>query len=323
MTDRRHFLKTLSSLTAALMVAPSVNSAPKRDRLGEWMPARKLGKTGEEVTSIGIGGYHFGHVSEKEAQALLETALENGLRFIDCAVQYQNGGSEKRMGKLISPKYRDVVFLMTKTKAYTADEARNQLDDSLRRLNTDYLDLWQVHSVDTVEDVDRRIDNGILEVVQKAKEDGKVRYIGFTGHRTYKAHLRMLEKTQDKDILETCQMPINAVDPHYNSFIRNVLPKLVDRNLGVIAMKTLGFGDFLDKKVDGKTVVPDTISMRDAIHFVLSLPISVLVTGAESAAQIKEKIDLAKSFEKLDSQAREAIVDKVAAFKQQVEYYKA
>ncbi len=320
MTDRRHFLKSLSALTAGIMMPYTLEAGEKNmkcDRLGELLPQRKLGKTNESVTMLGVGGYHFGTGSEKQAQALLEAALEGGIRFFDCAVQYQNGGSEERMGKILTPKYRDVIFLMTKTEASTAKRAQQELDDSLRRLNTDYLDLWQVHAINSPGDVDSRIENGVLEVFSKAKESGKVRHIGFTGHRTPDAHLHMLDKTKNNEIFETCQMPINLVDPHYNSFIEQVLPKLVERDIGVLAMKTLSFGNFFKN-----SIIPDRVSLADALHFVWSLPVSVLITGAENDSKIKEKIALANEFQQFDEEKRTALIAKVADFAgKEVEWY--
>ncbi|MDX9754816.1 MAG: aldo/keto reductase, partial [bacterium] len=305
----------------------------KKDRLGEWMPARRLGRTGDDVTMLGMGGYHFGVGQDKDGQAILETALENGLRFVDCATEYQRGGSEERIGRILTPKYRDVVFLMTKAVGKDAKSVQKELEDSLRRMKTDYLDLWQVHSIESPEDVDARIENGVLDVFVKAKEEGKVRHIGFTGHRHYSAHLRMLERTQDSNIFETCQLPINVLDPSYNSFIIHVLPQLVERQIGVIAMKTLACGRFLDKnlhiggpskEVDTKDqLVPGRISLQEALHFVWSLPVSVIVSGMMSASEAKENCALAKSWTAIDTAQREAMIAKVADMAgTQIEWYK-
>ncbi len=328
MNNRRNFLKSLTALTAGICMSNRAHAEPEsqKDRLGELLPTRKLGRTGEWVTMLGVGGYHFGTGSEREAQILMESALEGGVRFFDCAVEYQNGGSEKRMGKLLTPNYRDVIFLMTKSDAKTAKGAQKQLDDSLRRMNTDYLDLWQVHAVGSPADVDNRIESGVFEVFQKAKESGKVRHIGFTGHRIPSAHLHVLEKTQDNDIFETCQMPVNLVDSHYNSFIKNVLPALVKRNIGVLAMKTLSFGNFFTKTVEGsaETIIPDKVNIAEALHFVWSLPVSVLITGARNSEEIQEKIRLAKLFKELNKEERQQLITKVSNFAgNKVEWYKA
>ena len=233
--ERRSLLKWLAGVTAGILLSSQTNAqekTPKSDRLGQLLPLRTLGRTGEAVTMLGVGGAHLGSLSERDAQATIEIALEGGVRFFDTAEMYQSGGSETRMGKLLTPKYRDIIYLMTKTTARNAKDARRHLEESLRRLNTDYLDLWQVHAIRSPKDADERIANGVLEVMTEAKESGKVRHLGFTGHRQPEGHLRVLEKS---DIFDTCQMPINLADPSYSSFIKQVLPKLVERNLGAIA----------------------------------------------------------------------------------------
>ena len=196
--------------------------------------------TGQTVTMLGVGGWHIGHMDTgREVQATIETALEGGVRFFDSAESYQRGESERRLGQFLTPKYRDVVYLMTKTTAKDAKTAQNHLNGSLKRLKTDYLDLWQMHTVKDPKDVDLRMEQGVLEVMTKAKGSGKVRHIGFTGHKRPSAHQRILENTE---AFEACQMPINLMDPAYNSFIDGILPTLVERKIGVLAMKTLANG---------------------------------------------------------------------------------
>lgn len=314
--DRRDFFQALAGLTAAVVVRSPAGTGPRarRDRLGDLLPLRALGRTGEQVTMLGLGGWHIGRMSEADARRTIETALEGGVRFFDSAESYQNGRSESYLGRFLVPKYRDVSFLMTKTTAPDAGTARRHLEESLRRLNTDYLDLWQVHSLRSREDVDNRIENGVLEVVLEAREQGKARHIGFTGHASPAAHSRMLERTE---IFETCQMPINALDPGFDSFIEQVLPELVERNVGVLAMKTLANGRFFD------SVIPDRISVAEALSFVWSLPVSVLITGPDDPAQLQEKIGLARSFSAMSETARKELVGRVADLAgRDVEYYK-
>lgn len=328
--NRREILKSLVGATAALMVgsyssAQSVPSTrPASDRLGELLPLRKLGKTGAMVTMLGLGGSHVGRPSEAEAQKMIETALAGGVRFFDTAFKYQGGGSETRYGKLLTPKYRDVAFLMTKCDTRDPADARRQLDESLKRLNTDYLDLWQMHENTSVADVNQRIDNKVIDVFIEAKEKGKVKHIGFTGHTTPASHVQMLERVgkEKSDSLETCQMPINVADPSFNSFVLGVLPKLVDRGYGVLAMKTLAGGGLVGR---GRTrIVPDLISITEALHFVWSLPVSCLISGPDSAAQYQQTINIAKSFKALDDKQRNDLVAKVAtAAGRSVESYKA
>ncbi|HKJ41939.1 MAG TPA: aldo/keto reductase [Sunxiuqinia sp.] len=330
MTNRREFLKNMAAMTAALSI-PAVLDAQisARDRLGEILPMRKLGKTGQYVTMLGVGGYHIGWTSERDAQRVIEAALEGGVRFFDTAEQYGPGTSEERYGKFLTPKYRDLVFLMTKTQARTAKDAQQHLEDSLRRLNTDYLDLWQMHSLFTPDDVDNRMQNKVLDVLLKAKQDGKVKHIGFTGHQNPFAHKHMLELTKKDDPFETVQMPVNLLDQSYFSFTHNVMPELLERNIGVLAMKTLADGRFFAKKekANWKTddpVIPNYISIRDAMYFVWSLPVSTIISGAEKPEYIQDKIALAKSFVKLSEDERMALIDKVKtkAVDGQVEYFK-
>ena len=278
MIDRRGFLKSLAGLTTGVLLssacAESDEENSNSDRLGTLLPTRRFGRTGEAVTMLGVGGWHIGDMTEAEAQKTIETALEGGVRFFDTAEGYQTGGSESRLGKLLVPKYRDDVFLMTKTRARDANEAWEHLEGSLSRLNTDRLDLWQVHAVRNPADVDERIENGVLEVMIEAKETGKTRYIGFTGHSSPAAHQRVLEKT---DIFDACQLSMNLTDVSYESFIEKVVPTLVERNIGVIGMKALANGGFFGGSQHGRhgtnpKVIPNRVSISEAIRFVWALP---------------------------------------------------
>ena len=317
---RREFMKSLAASTSALMVGCSAASNPVNDRFGEILPQRILGATGEKITMLGLGGYHIGWTTEKDSQETIEAALEGGIRFFDSAESYGPHISEERYGKYLTPNYRDLVFIMTKTTAKDAKTAQEHLDASLERLKTDYLDLLQVHSLSNPEDVDTRIDNGVLDVFQKAKEDGKVRYIGFTGHSNPEAHLRMLEKTKDLGIFDTCQMPVNVLDSNYHSFIKGVIPELQNQKIALLAMKTLADGRFFELKMrlakiqweSEDPVIPGRLSITDALNFVWSLPVSVLITGAENAKLIKEKIALAKNFVEIGEEKRNQLIDAVA-----------
>ena len=331
MHGRRDFLKELAMLTGSMMLPLSGLTGPKKDKWGEILPLRTLGKTGAKVTMLGLGGYHVGWTTEKDAQEVIEMAMEGGIRFFDTAESYGDGESESRYGKYLVPKYRDEVFIMSKSTAADAITAKKHLDGTLSRLKCDYINLWQVHSLTTAEDVDNRIKNEVLEFFSKAKAEGKVKHIGFTGHQNPYAHTHMLEKTEANDIFETVQMPINVIDSHFHSFIKNVLPVAVDRNFGILAMKTLSDGRFFrEKKVldelvweSNDPVIPDSLSIKDALYFVWSLPVSVLITGAENKEFLREKIELASSFTKLSEADRNELISKV--FKKagnQVEYYK-
>jgi len=330
MIDRRAFLKSLAGLTTGILLssanAEGQDAKPSSDRLGTLLPMRKFGRTGEAVTILGVGGWHIGEMAEKEAQNTIETALKGGVRFFDTAESYQAGKSEERLGKLLVPKYRDDIFLMTKTTARDAATARKHLEGSLKRLNTDQLDLWQVHAVRNPEDVDGRIDKGIFDVMAEAKESGKTRFIGFTGHTSPSAHQRVLEKS---DIFDACQLPINIADMSYESFIEGVVPTLVKRNIGVIGMKSLANGGFFGGSKHGKhgpnpRVVPNRVSISEAIRFVWSFPVSTLVTGPDDVAQMQEKIDIAKAYSGMGETERNKLIEKVADMAgTTVEFYKA
>ncbi len=330
MTDRRLFLKSLAGLTASIAFPTNFLAHNKEtDRLGELLPKRKLGNTGQYVTMLGTGGYHVGWTTERDAQEVIEAALEGGVRFFDTAESYSKGRSEERYGKYLTPKYRDLIFLMTKTTAVTAEQTQKHLDDSLRRLKTDYLDLYQVHSLTTPEDVDNRIKNGVLDVLIKAKTEGKIKTIGFTGHQNPFAHLQMLEKTKDLNIMDTVLMPVNVLDPSYFSFIKNVLPVALKMNFGVLAMKSLADGRFFAKKemANWETkdpIIPNYLSIKEAMYFVWSLPVSVLISGNENATFMREKISLAKSFLSFSEEKRNHLIKKVATLAQSgdIEYFK-
>lgn len=331
MSDRRLFLKQLAMATGALLASNEILAASKTDRWGKILPKRRLGKTNEYVTMLGVGGFHVGWTTERDAQEVIETAIEGGIRFFDTAESYDKGGSETRYGKYLTPKYRDSIFLMTKSQSFDKKTALEHLEGSLKRLDCDYIDLWQVHSLQTPEDVDSRIENEVLEVFEKAKAQGKVRHIGFTGHQNPFAHQQMFEKTKENDMFETIQMPINVIDSHYHSFIEHALPTALDRDFGILAMKTLSDGRFFDKKqrldkvqwTSDDPIIPNYVSIEEALYFVWSLPVSVLITGAENKILLQEKIDLAKAFEHYSEKDRMALMDKVfTKAGGKVEYYK-
>ncbi len=328
MTTRRTFIKILSGAALGTVVPLkgfSLSAEREKDKWGELLPERSFGKTGIQVTMLGVGGFHIGKHTDYEAQKTIETAIEGGIRFFDTAESYQGGRSEEKMGRLLTPKYRNEIYLMTKTKARDGKTAREHLEGSLRRLNTDYLDLWQVHSVNSVSDVNNRIKSGVFDEVIKAKAEGKVKNIGFTGHVTPEAHALVLEKFGSE--MEACQMPINVLDPSYNSFIKNILPSLTKMNYGIIAMKTVAGGAFWGGGFEGQygkeVHVMDFIKMKDAMHFVWSLPISTLCTGPDNADMLQEKIDLANNFVKLSEDEQEELIKRVSHMAgTTIEYYK-
>ncbi|WP_347838685.1 aldo/keto reductase [uncultured Draconibacterium sp.] len=331
MSDRRSFLKSLAGATAGIAITSKAlgNDQKSRDRLGEVLPKRKLGRTGELVTMLGTGGYHIGWTTERDAQEVIEASIEGGVRFFDTAESYSKGVSEERYGKYLTPKYRDLVFLMTKSTGRDAKTVQEHLEGSLRRLKVDQLDLYQVHSIQTPDDVDNRIKNGVLEVLLKAQQQGKIKYLGFTGHQNPYAHTRMLDQTQESDIFDTVLMPVNVLDQTYFSFTKNVIPPALERNMGILAIKSLADGRFFAKKekvnwTSDDPLIPNYLSIKEAMHFVWSLPVSVLISGNENATYMREKIALARSFTALTEEQKLALVDKVRdiALTGKLEYFK-
>jgi len=317
MNERRFFLKTLAAATAGILVpvrtVNGVESVPG-DRFGNILPLRTLGSTNEKVTMLGLGGSHIAKMDEKTSEKVIEAAIEGGIRFFDNAEAYGRGLAEERYGRYLVPKYRDVSFIMTKTRAKDAKTAQQHLEHSLRRMKTDYIDLWQIHQLASHEDVETRISGDVLEVFTRAKESGKVRYIGLTGHADYKALQHMLSQT---DIMETCQMPINAFDPNNKSYIKNVLPMLLERKMGVLAMKTLSNGGFFGatrhfESGDEPKIIPQHASIEEALSFAWSLPVSVLITGPDNVDMLNEKIAMAKSFKAMKEGERTELVTRLA-----------
>ena len=336
---RREFMVMLAGCTAGLMV-PSLfhggetiaaETASRSDRLGKLLPLRKLGSSGPVVTSLGVGGDHVGNASEKDAQAIIEKALEEGVRFFDNAPLYSDGKAEQRYGKFLTPKYRDVAFIMTKTLATSRKGALNDLDASLSRMKTDYVDLWQVHALQSPKDVEERVQNGVLDAFLEAQKKSKVRYIGFTGHGSYKAHLKMLEEIKKRGVkMDASQMPVNPADPHYESFVTHVVPKCVEAGIGVLAMKTLAYGRFFGgnkgwrrTEVSVKPAIPAALSVEDVFGFVWSLPVTTLVSGMESVQQVSQNAAIARKTWNWNQIERQKRIDAVASFAgPDLEFYK-
>ncbi len=331
---RREALQQLA--VAGTLLAPPLARAesPGSDRLGPVLPKRTLGKCGIQVTCLGLGGFHIGWPEDEATpQAVIEKALEEGIRFFDNAESYAKGRAEERYGRYLVPKYRDDIFLMTKTAAGDAATARQHLEGSLRRMNTEVIDLWQIHALKTPQDADDRLAKGVLDEALKAQQEGKIRHIGFTGHASPYAHVRMAEHPAVREACTTCQFPINPVDAaSRHSFVGTAIPKLLECNIGILAMKTLADGRFFAKKemngsvkwTTSNPVVPTALSVEECIGFALSLPVSVLITGAEKPAFVEEKAAMVRRFSALSAAQRQSLVGKVAAFAEEgkVEYYK-
>ncbi|MEM6459077.1 MAG: aldo/keto reductase [Planctomycetota bacterium] len=305
----------------------------ERDRLGVVLPRRRLGRTGEAVTLLGFGGAHLLQAGGGPAgEALIERALAEGVRFFDTAQQYGRGESERQMGRWLTPKHRDLIYLMTKTQARDADHARRDMDGCRKRLNVDVLDLMQVHHIESPAQVDRLVDHGVVDVLLEAREKGQVRHLGFTGHDNTAAHLRMLERLEQMGVeLDTCQMPVNVADPGHDSFILNVLPPLMERGYGVLAMKTLAYGQIVGQDNGWRRrgeriaprIVPERMSLAEALGFVWSLPVSTLISGTPTPEMLTENAGIARGYPQLDEAQRQALIDKAAEFAgPRLEFYK-
>jgi len=297
---RRQFLGGLAGLAGAVSfaAAPHVLSQEKT-AVDRPIPRRKLGKTGLEVTIIGLGGWHVGSIGDKKAAAaLVRRAYDLGINFFDCAWNYHDGQSETYLGAALQG-IRDQVCVMTKSEERTREGAARQIDESLKRLRTDRIDLWQFHAIDSVRDAASIFARGgAMEAAERALRDGKILHIGVTGHTDPAAHLRALDDPR----IETVQMPLNPIDFHYESFQKGPLTKARQKGVGVIAMKALSFGKALDKEV---------YTVAEALRYVWTLDPDVLVSGVTSIEQLEENVALAKNFSPMPERERRALLDRV------------
>jgi uncharacterized protein len=324
METRRDFIKTSAILGVFGLLHQWASAIPLSDQHGSVLPQRRLTRDGEKVTAFCLGGWHLGNTgSPAISEKMVEMAMDRGVRFFDTARVYHNGGSEEIMGQFLIPKYRDQIFLMTKSHAKTGQEAKEHLELSLKALRSDHLDLWQMHTLETPEDVDQRIENGVLDVFLEAKEKGLTRYIGFTGHRSPVTHLHFLKRLDELGVeLDTCQMPLNAIDPSFESFQQQVLPVLLQKEYGVLAMKTMSGGSMMGKRIDttpkeiATAMIPDMvgetgITFEELHQYVYTLPVSALVSGCNTPEELDHNIGVLenlKKFSESDMQRLEKIV---------------
>src|SRR6202790_2667340 len=293
--QRREFIAGLT----ALQIVASLEGASS-----DGMSYRKLGSTGERVSAIGLGGYHIGvPKDDSEGIRIIRSAVDRGITFLDNSCDYHDGGSEIRMGKALKDGYRKRVFLMTKYNGRTRAMAAKQIDESLRRLQVETIDLIQFHENIRMEDPDRFFTpGGALEAVMAAKKAGKVRYIGFTGHKDPAVHLRMLDvAAQHKFHFDSCQMPLNVLDYHFRSFTHQVVPRLVKEGIAVLGMKPMAFGDVL------KAGVATPI---ECLHYALNLPTSVVINGCDSMERLDQAFEAVRTFKPMSEQQLHAIVSK-------------
>ena len=271
------------------------------------MPMRMLGRTGVEVSLIGLGGWHLGfdYLDEELSIRIIRTAIDSGVNFMDNCWDYNEGASETRMGKALRDGYRDRVFLMTKIDGRTKEDAAKQLDESLRRLETDHIDLVQHHEILRFEDPHRIFDDeGANAALIEARAAGKIRFIGFTGHKDPRIHLYMLEVArQNGFVFDAVQMPLNVMDAHYRSFQKMVLPELVKQNIGVLAMKTLANGAILKSQ---------TVTAIECLQYAMNLPTSVVITGCESMENLEQALTAARTFKPMTDEQVKTLLDKTA-----------
>src|SRR5687767_14796478 len=274
---------------------PARKSAPQTP-----VPTRPLGHTGADVSIIGLGGYHLGVVdTQAEAVRIIHEAIDAGVTLMDNAWEYHDGESEKRMGKALAKGKRERVFLMTKccTHGRDAKTAMRQLEQSLRRLKTDHLDLWQLHEVAYHNDPERAFaPRGAMEALARAKREGKVRFVGFTGHKDPELHLRMLSYDFPFD---ACQLPLNCFDATFRSFEQRVLPELVRRGIAPIGMKSLGG--------EGLAVKRRSVSAEEGIRYAMSLDVATTVSGVDSLRVLKQNLRIARGFERMSAAAMQAL----------------
>jgi aryl-alcohol dehydrogenase-like predicted oxidoreductase len=268
---------------------------------------RELGSTGERVSAIGLGGWHLSlkHVDEELAIRLVRTAIDRGITFMDNCWDYNNGESEVRMGKALRDGYRDKVFLMTKIDGRSKKEAAKQIDESLQRLQVDHVDLVQYHEVLRFEDPHRIFDQeGAHAAVLEAQKAGKLRYIGFTGHKDPYIHLHMLEVADQYGFkFATAQMPLSVMDAHYRSFAKLVVPELVKRNIGVLGMKSMANGILLRS---------NTATPIECLHYALNLPTSVVITGMDTMEILDQAFEAVRTFQPMTDEQVQALLAKTA-----------
>ncbi len=294
---RREFIRLTSAALAGLSVGFPIASTTKPGEI----PYRILGKTGLKVSLLTVGGHSIGRsamLTEKESIRLMRTAIDEGINFFDNAWDYHDGRSERRMGKALKDGYRQKVTLMTKHHGREPKRAQQHLEESLKRLKTDVIDVWQFHEIDEPQEVESIYTSGALDFALKAREEGKIRFIGFTGHHRPALHLDMISRGFEWD---TVQMPINVLDHHFMSFSQQVLPVALKKNIGIIGMKSLAGGALPEN-----WLVPAV----DCLRFAMTLPISTLCSGMDSIDVLHKNIATARNFEPMAEDEMAALLDR-------------
>lgn len=302
--SRRDVLKLAVGAAASVPLASIAQGGqgPGAEERREGIPYRALGRTGVKVSLVGLGGFHIGKPTDpQEGVSLVRSALDRGINFLDNSWDYHNGESERRMGQALRDGYRQKAFLMTKLDGRTKKAAQQQLDDSLKRLETDHVDLLQVHEVIRFEDPDRVFaDDGAIHAFIQARQAGKCRFIGFTGHKDPEIHLKMLAVAEQHGFtFDAVQMPLNVMDAHYRSFAAKVLPVALKKKMGVLAMKSIGDGEILKSGV---------VTATECLHYSMNLPVSTVITGCERMEILDQAINAAKSFKPMSRQQVDALL---------------
>jgi predicted aldo/keto reductase-like oxidoreductase len=324
-STRREFLTTTASVAAgaaALSMAGRLGWAqqaaqaearaiaeipelktPESTREGDML-YRTLGKTGEKVSLLGLGGFHFANPRDPaDSTKLLRRAVDSGVTFMDNCWDYHNGDSEIRMGNALKDGYRKKVFLMTKIDGQTKAAAEKQINESLKRLQTDVIDLMQLHEIVRIGDPDRHFaKGGSIEALIAAKQAGKIRYVGFTGHKDPAMHLKMLDMAAKNNFtFDSVQMPLNPMDAHFKSFAKNVVPRLVKEGVGVLGMKPLA---------GGAIIRTNTVTAIDCLHYAMNLPTSVVITGIDSERILDQALQAVKTFQPFSEKDLAALLAK-------------
>jgi predicted aldo/keto reductase-like oxidoreductase len=283
----------------------SLSRTTARQPAAAEIPRRAFGRTGDTISAIGLGGFHLGLVStQREVEQIVHSAIDAGVTFMDNAWEYHDGKSEERLGRALAGGWRERVFLMTKvcTHGRDARTAMRQLEQSLRRLKTDHLDLWQVHEVVYENDPERHFARGgVIEALDRAKRDGKVRFVGFTGHKDPAIHLRMLSYDYPFD---SCQLPLNVFDATFRSFEQRVLPELARRGIAPIGMKSMGG--------EGQPVKRRAVPAADALRYAMSLPVATTVSGIDSMAVLRQNLRVARGFTPMSASEMQRLRTRVA-----------
>lgn len=312
MATRRQFLE----LAAATVVTASWRKDMWGAETKGGIPYRTLGQTGEKVSLVGIGGYHLGKpgLDTQESIHIVHKAIDEGINFLDNCWDYNGGESEIRLGRALRDGgYREKAFLMTKIDGRDKVTAANQINESLKRLQSDRIDLLQFHEVIRDSDPDRIFaTGGALEAVVQAQKAGKVRYIGFTGHKSPEVHLKMLSTASAHGFtFDAVQMPLNVMDHHFNSFEAKVLPVLLHQHIGVLGMKPMGDPFILQSK---------TVTAIECLHYSMNLPTSVVITGCDSPAILQQALDAARSFRPMNEKDVASLLAKTAQAAQSGEF---